>query len=133
MADPIDEQELEQARLNHAAGVLHAWVQDFIQRRGGNISRNDMGEIKDAIALHTSECRNQGVPFPDMVAILFPHAGHLGIARADLDSDNVARWAVEQMRGNPKITAAEMAEAIGAVWPGYNRDIINEAAKITRH
>lgn len=113
----MKESDFQDARLRHAAGVLHAEVSRLAE--GMAMDRSTVDKIAEWVEIHRRDCKRMGIDFPEMVVVAFPRIGAIEICRRDWTTPDVENFILGCVQKYPEITTPEIAKAIERAWPGY--------------
>lgn len=119
----MEQEQFEQARLNHAAGELHAACSELC-RRHQFMDKALPAKLKELVDRHRQHCKwVDGIDFPEMHVLLFPRLGAVELVRKDWERKAIEIWIVNCTVKYPNITAVEIAAAVAGAWPSYVKDV----------
>ena len=86
---------------------------------GKELSRETLHQINDLIMDHRTRCRQQGVDFPALAALVVPRLSIIDLVNAELEGDALRLRIVGFVRRHPNATSAEVAHAVKWAFPDY--------------
>lgn len=101
-------------RLSEAA--LAVRLQVF---NGASLSSETFHQLNELLIDHRTRCRQQGVNFPVLAALVVPRLSVISLVNAELEGDALRIRIVGFARQNPKATAREVAQAVKWAFPDY--------------
>lgn len=115
----MNQEALQNARLNHWAGLIHQRVSAFCN--GRRCDRSTVERVRDMVQDMREIARlRDGVMIPPMHVIVFPKCGAVEIVRKDMEEAGLNIWIVNLTVKYPTITPQEIAGALKAAFPDYS-------------
>lgn len=109
------------ADLDHEARVEAVRVQMFNHLRqallGEQLTGATLQMAREIVAFHVEKGRKNGVAMPELAIMAFPKQGGLEVVNRDMDLNGIRITILNLTAKYPRITAAEIAEAVRAIWP----------------
>lgn len=106
--------------------IPRQYAEEFSRRLARFLGRKLDGQALYDIAVTvrdtTTEFRLKGIKLPEMTAIILERTGHIILARADAEHDDIQQRIRNIAIQWPWLLAGEIAEAIRRAYPDYNPD-----------
>lgn len=81
-----------------------------------------LDHLFEVVKNHRTECRQKGIDFPVMVALVVPRLGVVEFVRADLDIESLRVKIINFVRMHPDASMLEVAQAFSGAYPGLKPD-----------
>ena len=97
-----------------------AGLQEILARfMGKDLTTTTVHSLTEAVKDYGIKMRQSGIDFPEVVLVILPAWGHIGIHRADSDESRIQTIIKNMIHKFPQATPREIAEAIRRAWPDY--------------
>lgn len=113
------DQEAEDARLNNAAGHLHARLVARVYKHGRRFTPNCIHDLVICVKEHRRECARRGIAFPEMALVILPEQGAVEAIRRDSTREAIQQHILNWTVKHPNVTPQEIGAAILRAFPEF--------------
>jgi len=89
---------------------------------GRRLDKYLMQKMFDVVKDHKEQCRQRGLDFPALVALVIPRLGVVEWKRADLDIESIRTTIINFVREHQTAGMEEVVQAFRAAWPRLHPD-----------